>query len=129
MNASWVLLLIPVAFMMIQGFAFLALGLGADPAHWNWLTSDMQVLNYLRMHFVTYGLGWLSFSFLLLTVSIFEYRRGEKWSWYAFWFIPVFLGVLAVVWFWAWPLFTLLLILSLLGLLIPYRKFFPKVPP
>ncbi|MBI3022599.1 MAG: hypothetical protein HYY68_02590 [Thaumarchaeota archaeon] len=74
---------------------------------------------------------YLSSSGLFVTaIALKSYRRGEKWSWYVFLYLPVFFGIFAA---WdlpaggiIWPLFLILLIISLLGLLLPYRKFFPK---
>ena len=80
-----------------------------------------------------------------MAISATAYRRGEKWAWYALWSIPaMFIGFLAL-WINAGatltilallggrgvleeglPIFEFLLTLSLLALLLPYRKFFPK---
>jgi hypothetical protein len=74
----------------------------------------------------------LGVAFFIITISLTAYRRGEKWAWYAFWFIPAFfLGFVAINFSidagpsLLLPL-TLFVILSLLGLLLPYRKFFPS---
>jgi hypothetical protein len=78
------------------------------------------------------GLSDLGVAFFIITISLTAYRRGEKWAWYAFWFIPAFfLGFVAINFSidagpsLLLPL-TLFVILSLLGLLLPYRKFFPS---
>lgn len=82
---------------------------------------------YLRL----FGLFWLAFGLLLMAISVTAYRRGQKWAWYALWVLPlIFIGWIAID-----PLtlgestgaFMLSsLIVSLIGLLLPYRKFFPR---
>ena len=73
----------------------------------------------------------LGFVFLIITISATAYKRGEKWAWYALWSVPAFfIGSTAIVLSIGQdpsefiPL-MLFIILSLLGLLLPYRKFFP----
>ncbi len=78
------------------------------------------------------GLSDLGFAFLVIAVSVTAYRREEKWAWYAFWSIPAFFMGFAAIGLSIGPSpsyllpLTLFVILSLLGLLLPYRKFFPR---
>jgi hypothetical protein len=78
------------------------------------------------------GLLKMSWSFLVLAITLTGYRRGEKWAWYTLWLVPVLLVSSALFnvsvvgdvfqtleWI---PVMTA----SLLGLLLPYRKFFPR---
>ena len=81
------------------------------------------------------GMSDIFWAFLLIVISVTAYRRGEKWAWYAFWFVPAwYLGYAALsltlessdarsglV-----PYVTGFAILSLVGLLLPFRKFFPR---
>lgn len=78
------------------------------------------------------GFALLGYSALLIALSAKAYRRGEKWAWYAAWIsgpvvfalhIPVFLnvGMTGTIMF---P--VLLLIASLVALVLPIRKFFPR---
>ncbi|HLB68463.1 MAG TPA: hypothetical protein VJN63_08375, partial [Thermoplasmata archaeon] len=66
-------------------------------------------------------------------ICLRSYRRGERWAWYALWVLPLnfvigLQGLVLSLRVGAPPLFVPLLfvIISLLGLLLPYRKFFPK---
>ncbi len=70
---------------------------------------------------------------LLVAVSFKSYRKGERWAWYAFWMVPaVFLafsadfltydGLTSYLFIGSLSGFSI----SLLGLFLPYRKFFPK---
>ena len=91
------------------------------------------------------GLLLLLFAILAMAISVTAYRRGEKWAWYALWSFPaLFMGFIAIditagatltvlalvggrgVLQEGLPILEGMLILTLLGLLLPYRKFFPK---
>jgi len=74
----------------------------------------------------------VSWSFLVLVITLTAYRRGEKWAWYTMWLMPavlvtqgifdsVSLGDINEMVKWI-PVTAV----SLLGLLLPYRKFFPR---
>ncbi len=77
--------------------------------------------------------GWGIF---LIAVSWVGYRRGERWAWYVSLYLPIAFAALAIhdlgvggskTGFVAFP--VIFLIISLVGLLLPYRKFFPKKQP
>jgi hypothetical protein len=78
------------------------------------------------------GLLKTSWSFLVLAITLTGYRKGEKWAWYTLWLVPAllvcnafynvnFLGDVNQMLEWI-PVTSV----SLLGLLLPYRKFFPR---
>jgi hypothetical protein len=81
---------------------------------------------------MTLGNLKISWSLFLIAITLTGYRRGEKWAWYTMWLAPavlvcqaildaIFLGDVNQVLKWIPITF-----LSLVGLLLPYRKFFPK---
>ncbi len=86
--------------------------------------------NYISLLGREVGINLIGFSILVMAISFVSYRKGERWAWYALWIIPIRIlafmandlsggssfGVTAGL-----PL----LIIALLGLLLPYRKFFP----
>lgn len=72
---------------------------------------------------------------LLTGVAAVPFRRGERWAWYACWSLAVVIVVqltnsFAIYSFahggFGWQLDVASLIIVLAGLLMPYRKFFPK---
>ena len=73
----------------------------------------------------TIGMLFLGFSILSVAASLKSYRGGERWAWYTFWYwviIPLYF-----VSFGGPPALNIpLLIVALLGLLLPIRKFFPR---
>jgi hypothetical protein len=64
-------------------------------------------------------------------VALVPYRRVERWAWYALWFYPFFWAAHLI---WQLPPGTdhihqvAFIALSLIGLLLPVRAFFPPRP-
>lgn len=71
--------------------------------------------------------GWIVF---IMAIAYFSYRKGERWAWYVLWYLPVFFVYLLVndlaVGGSSSSVVILFLIISLIGLLLPYRRLFPK---
>ncbi len=71
-------------------------------------------------------IGLTVFSSAIITTS---FRRGEKWAWFSLWYYPVFLAAIFAINnndpYWTTNS-SLFLALSLVALLLPYRKFFPR---
>jgi len=74
--------------------------------------------------------GWGIF---IIVVSRTSYRKGERWAWYVSSYLPVAYATFVVYDFslgGSRAQFAVLpasfLIIALLGLLLPYRKFFPR---
>lgn len=94
--------------------------------------SNPAFFNLYIFYFSFGGLSDLAFAFFIIVISLTAYRKGEKWAWYALWFIPAyFIGCAAITMSIESSLslllpITMFVILSLLGLLLPYRKFFPS---
>ena len=99
--------------------------------------SELKASNPVAASFVFFiygqmGVLKISWSFFVLAITLTGYRRGEKWAWYIMWSVP---GLLA-----GDALFSVIFIgdvsqtlqfipitsITLLGLLLPYRKFFPR---
>ena len=123
---AWLLLfpsgLLPLLFAgsLLQSYIF-----DPDGKTLNWLTSDPEILHFIGWVFTVGSLMGVGFAIFIMAASVTSYRRGERWAWYAFLYLPVYLlGLLAIA-YWLWPITVPLLIMSLLGLLLPYRKFFP----
>ncbi len=76
-----------------------------------------------------YGFTDLLGAVFLTTVSRGSYRRGERWAWYSMWIVPFALGSITLTGLSAgaggWPIFFVLFVVALLGVVLPYKKFFP----
>ncbi len=101
--------------------------------------SELKASSPVAADFVifTYGLLGLlklSWSFFVLAITLTGYRRGEKWAWYTMWSVPVLLVSNALF----SSIFTSdvsqtmqfipITFITLLALVLPYRKFFPRKP-
>ena len=94
--------------------------------------SNPVAIELVRFLFGAIGNLKISWSLLVLVVTLTGYRKGERWAWYTLWLCPailvgqglfdsVFLGDFNEMLQWI-PIMSI----SLLGLLLPYRKFFPR---
>lgn len=139
---TWVIFLI-IGIMVLIGAIPHILGVNTDPTLVQTISgqtidelkvSSPMFFNLYSFYFRGGGLSDLGFVFFLIVISLTAYRRGQKWAWYAFWFVPVY--------FLAWialsstlpsaaqlsllPPLIVIIVLSLAGLLLSFRKFFPK---
>ena len=102
---------------------------------WSELQASSPVAaDFVRWLYGAMGLLKMSWSLLVLAITLTGYRRGEKWAWYTMWLVPAllvgsalfnasFTGDVSKMVEWI-PITTI----SLIGLLLPYRKFFPRQP-
>jgi uncharacterized membrane protein HdeD (DUF308 family) len=105
--------------LAIVGIAILLFGLLSA------LMPASSGLPYLRAIGVA-SIGMGLFGLLITTIA---YRRRERWAWFSLWYYPVF---------WTWHLVgglppgkdhvhqVVIIVLSLAGLLLPVREFFPR---
>ncbi len=95
------------------------------------VTGSPGIVNLIRGISRVFGLALLGFSAFGMAISGVSYRKGERWAWYVSWYLPAFLIGLAIHEsggaFLAMPI--LFLIVALLGLFLPYRRFFPAKNP
>ena len=139
---AWIIFLI-IGIVLVVGGLLHFFGFNTDPKLVESISgetieglqnSNPMIFDLYDFYFRGGGLSDVGFGFMILFIAIFGYRKKQKWSWYAFSFVPLY--------FLAWifistdlpddaksSLFTPLLVfilLSTLGLLLPFRSFFPK---
>ncbi len=94
-------------------------------------TASAALANFVRLDDRELGINLAAFSVLVMVISRTSYRRGDRWAWYALLVVPIFIlalplnnpiGGLAF----ALSVSTPFLLVALLGLFLPFRKFFPK---
>ena len=68
------------------------------------------------------GAALVGFNILTLLIAVIPFRRGERWSWFTLWLLPL-QWVFQFVFL---PDFTYLILalLTTVGLVLPYRRFF-----
>jgi hypothetical protein len=100
----------------------------ADPDRgWDWLTTDPEIIEYIKFWFRNFGIWVLAVSIFILTISATGYRQHQRWAWYSLLYLPVHILIHFFIWPWLIPLLSIVLILVLAALILPYRLFFPKV--
>ena len=91
------------------------------------VASDFVIFVYGQM-----GLLKISWSLFILAITLTGFRRGEKWAWYIMLLAPVLLlsnAVFSVVFIGDINQalqFVPITTITMIGLLLPYRIFFPK---
>ncbi len=99
----------------------------ADPDRgWAWLTSDPQVIEYIKFWFRNFGIWVLAVAVFVLVISATGYRNGQRWAWYSLLYLPVHIAIHMVIWPWTIPILAVLMIMTLIGLFMPLRMFFPR---
>jgi hypothetical protein len=61
-----------------------------------------------------------------LAILLKPFRSGERWAWYVLWYWPVFFVIHILAFGTVMP-DSVFAAVSALALLLPYRKFFPKM--
>ena len=97
-------------------------------------TTSPLLFDLYDFYFRGGGLSDIGVAFFLIAISLCAYRKGERWSWFALWFVPVFFSLWLIVgltlpaeaWAALQPPLIVFIILSIAGLLLPFRRFFPK---
>jgi hypothetical protein len=70
------------------------------------------------------GTALVGLNILALVMSVIPYRRGERWSWFTLWMLP--LGWVSQFVLLLDASFLVLAVLTTVGLVLPYRRFFSR---
>ncbi|MDV3244584.1 MAG: hypothetical protein LYZ66_05345 [Nitrososphaerales archaeon] len=143
---AWILILVVFGFWLFRGVAGLlgggslfSIGLknltGMD---WNQIVSAQPgFATFINGSLIESSFFLIGFSLLGMAIARTSYRKGERWAWYVCWYLPLWYvssiylvatnaeGAGATAPF-LYFFYLLLMIVTLLGLLLPYRKFFPR---
>ncbi len=102
---------------------------------WSELKASSPVAaNFVIFVYGQMGLLKVSWSLFIIAITLTGYRRGEKWAWYMMLLAPIllvsdsvfsvaFIGEINQV-----LQFIPITIITIIGLLLPYRVFFSKKP-
>lgn len=128
---AWILLFAYGALLLLEAITHIV-GKGIEDIDLG--TASAALANFVRLDDRLLGIAEAGFSILIMAISAKSYKRGERWAWYTLLVIPIFLlalplnnprGGLAF----AYALTAPLQLVALLGLFLPFRKFFPKKQP
>lgn len=94
--------------------------------------SSPEAADFTNFVYGQMGLLKISWSFFVLVITLTGYRSSEKWAWYAMWSVPALLvsdALFSVIYIddvTQALQFIPITTITLLGLLLPYRRFFPR---
>jgi hypothetical protein len=121
---AWVPFFALGLFMMAFG-VYQAVLPSADPNHWKSFITDPVVVAYVADDFRASGGMTVAFGLLTAVASFRWFRAGDPWAWFTFWIFPI-LCAWGMATTWAIGLWLVLLIVTTLALVVPYRRFFPR---
>lgn len=139
---AWIIFFVIGIIVLVGGISHM-FGINTEPALVETISgqtiaelklSSPMFFNLYNFYFSGGGLSDIGFAFFLIIISLTAYRQGLKWSWYALWFVPIFflawilisLSLPIEAKFSLFPPLIIFIVFSLVGLLLPIRKFFPK---
>ncbi|MDL9978457.1 hypothetical protein [Microbacterium candidum] len=115
LRIGWICLLVVSLGILVFGLVIAIVPMGAD-----------------ELVYRADGLASIGFGLFGALIAIGPYRSRERWAWFAFWIYPVFWAIHLV----AGPPpgkdhihQVVFIVLSLVGLLLPVRAFFPAREP
>ena len=138
---AWVILLAVGLLWLVVGFVafFQPEGIFEGDAQavtnmpWSELKASSPVVaNFVIFIYGQMGLLKISWTLFILAITLTGYRKGEKWAWYFMLLVPVLLvsdALFSVVFIGDINQvlqFIPITAITMLGLLLPYRIFFPK---
>jgi hypothetical protein len=96
-----------------------------DPERgWAWLTTDPEVIEYIKFTFRMLGYWVLALAVLVMAISATGYRKGERWAWYCLLYLPIHIVIFMLIIPWTIPVLIILLAAVLIGLVLPVKTFF-----
>ena len=138
---AWVILLLVGLLWLLVGFVavfspegiFEADAQAVTKMPWSELkASSPTAANFVIFVYGQMGLLKISWSLFILAITLTGFRRGEKWAWYIMLLAPILLvsdAVFSVVFIGDINQalqFVPITTITMFGLLLPYRIFFPK---
>ncbi|GAA1807782.1 hypothetical protein [Agromyces neolithicus] len=94
---SWGLLALATILGALNGLYVLVVPVGGQTEltgrTWDqFAADDAEMASLYSMDLALLGITWVAFGLLAAVVSLFAYRLGERWSWYALWLVPLAYG-------------------------------------
>ena len=82
---SWVLLFLVglgIAYFAYDNLVVIPALDPADPDRgWAWLTTDPEVIDYIKFSFRNFGYWILAVAVFVTVISATGFRQGERWAW------------------------------------------------
>jgi len=117
---SWIIFLI-LGVLIILFSLYNALYIPAlDPADpnegWAWLTTDPEIISYIKFNFRVQGLWQLGYGLLVMATAVGGFRQGERWAWLGLCSVPLLLILMSLMMPWTRPVLIVLLLFAMAAL-------------
>ena len=90
---SWVIFLLLGLLILVFAWynAFLIPSLDpADPdMGWEWLTTDLEIIDYIKFNFRAQGMWIFVYGLLVIATAVGGFRQGERWAWLGLCSVPL----------------------------------------
>ena len=132
LRASWFILTAVATLTILSGLYVWLTPVGSQTElsgrTWEeFAAADPEVAKIYSLDLVLLGMTITAFAILGTILTLIPYRRGERWAWFALWLIPLVHGGMAFRMltdqYTAGYVYLGLFIISLIGILIPIRRF------
>lgn len=98
-------------------------------------TSSPLLYNYIVELWQRHSFNGLLYALFGILIVVIPFRKGERWAWYIMWIFPIWTIIQASALYAVTGLesggasaseVTIVVGIMILGLVLPYRRFFPK---
>ncbi len=145
-KGAWIILFLVAVIFALFGLGDIILGTAADPAIVEAITgmtpeeigaAEPRVLVLVEQQIRAGGAAFLVGGILAAAIAWTSFRGGERWAWYALWTLPLLNVLIFLIQYTSLDLSTgvlpppllsapVFLAITVVGLLLPIRRFFPK---
>lgn len=144
---AWTVFMVIAVIVVLFGIGDVIRGMDADPAiaesiaglSWEDLQNrSPRTANLIDLMVRSQGFTLIILSILSIAITVYAFRPGERWAWYALWIWPIWSAAVFLLFFTAdrQPGFAspppmlsapVFFGITVLTLLLSYRRFFPKL--
>lgn len=89
----------------------------ADPSEgWAWLTTNPEIIDYIKFNFRVQGMWKLGYGLLVMATAVGGFRQGERWAWLGLCSVPSVLIFMSLMMPWTMPVLIVPLLLAVAAL-------------
>lgn len=125
---SWVIFLLLglliLVFAWYNAFFIPALDPAGPDMGWAWLTTDPEIIEYIKFNFRAQGMWIFAYGLLVIAAAVGGFRQGERWAWLGLCSVPLVLCLMLLMMPWTLPVLFLPLMLSIVALALSRNHLF-----
>jgi hypothetical protein len=125
---SWVIFLLLglliLVFAWYNAFFIPALDPADPDMGWAWLTTDPEIIEYIKFNFRAQGMWIFAYGLLVIAAAVGGFQQGESWAWLGLCSVPLVLCLMLLMMPWTLPVLFLPLMLSIVALALSRNHLF-----